>query len=188
MRDGAQTKERIARTALTLFVEQGIAETTIRDIAQAAGVAEGTMYRHYVSKEALAWELFAGNFTAFALELDRIRQEHPTLKAGLYAMIRQFCAFYDQDPILFNYLLLAQHGQLKKVTPEMSNPVSVVCQVVADAIARGEIPFQDADVAAAMVMGIVLQVAVFKIYGRISQTMSSLAETMTAASWSALGG
>jgi AcrR family transcriptional regulator len=178
MRDGKKTKELISRTALTLFVEKGITETTIRDIAQAAGVAEGTLYRHYESKDELAWELFSHNFIVFAQELDHVQGQYSTLKDKLAAMITQFCRFYDEDPVLFNYLLLAQHAQLKKVTPEMSNPVVVVRDVIAQAMFRGEIPSGDPDILAAMVLGVVLQVATFKIYGRVTQRLSELSETL----------
>ncbi len=140
MRPKDQTKELIARTALGLFVEKGIDGTTIRDIAAAAGIAEGTLYRHYSGKDALAWDLFSQNYTAFALELQRIQAGQPTLRAKLDAMVRQFCTFFDHDPVLFSYLLLAQHGQLQKVTPEMPNPVEVVREVLAGGMDRGEIP------------------------------------------------
>ena len=79
-RPGNHTKELIARTALHLFVEKGITETTIRDIAGAAGVAEGPLYRHYESKDQLAWELFSTNYLAFALELDRLQEGYDTLQ------------------------------------------------------------------------------------------------------------
>jgi AcrR family transcriptional regulator len=188
MRDGTPTKDLIARTALRLFVEQGITETTIRDIAGAAGVAEGTLYRHYDGKEHLAWDLFSRNFVAYAQELDRLQRNRRTLKTKLEVMIRQFCAFFDQDPILFSYLLLAQHGQLKKVTPEMPNPVVVLREVLAAGMARGEAPPGDPDVAAAMVLGVVLQVAVFKVYGRVTQSLASLADTLVATCWRVVNG
>jgi AcrR family transcriptional regulator len=57
MRDGTKTKETIDSTAMRLFVEKGIAETTVREIATAAGIAEGTLYRHYPSKEELSWSV-----------------------------------------------------------------------------------------------------------------------------------
>jgi AcrR family transcriptional regulator len=188
MRPKDQTKEIIARTALGLFVEKGIDGTTIRDIATAAKIAEGTLYRHYPGKDALAWELFSHNFTTFALELKRLQSGHATLRAKLDAMVRQFCAFFDRDPVLFSYLLLAQHGQLQKVTPDMPNPVEVVREVLAAGMDRGEIPPGDPDVAAAMVLGIVLQVAVFKIYQRLTQSLTSLAEVLVEACWRVLAG
>ena len=44
----------IERAALRLFMTQGVRGTTVRDIAQGAGVAEGTLYRHWRSKRDLA--------------------------------------------------------------------------------------------------------------------------------------
>jgi AcrR family transcriptional regulator len=186
MRPKDQTKELIARTALGLFVEKGVDGTTIRDIAGAAMIAEGTLYRHYAGKDALAWELFSRNFTALAGELQDIQAPHQTLRAKVDAMVRHFCTFFDRDPVLFSYLLLVQHGQLQKVTPDMPNPVEVVREVLAGGMARGEIPAGDADVAAAMVLGIVLQVAVFKIYQRLPQSLTSLAENLVEACWRVL--
>jgi AcrR family transcriptional regulator len=188
MRPKDRTKELIARTALGLFVAQGFDGTTIRDIATAAQIAEGTLYRHYAGKEALAWELFSDNFTAFALELQRRQAGEGTLRAKLDAMVRQFCAFFDRDPVLFSYLLLAQHGQLQKVTPDMPNPVEVVREVLAGGMDRGEIPAGDPDLAAALVMGMVLQVAVFTIYRRLTRDLTSLADVLVAACWRVLAG
>ena len=188
MRPKDQTKELISRTALRLFVDQGIDGTTIRDIAAAAGIAEGTLYRHYAGKDALAWDLFSKNYTAFAEELQRTQAGHATVRAKLDAMVRQCCAFFDRDPVLFSYLLLAQHGQLQKVTPEMSNPVEVVREVLGAGMDRGEIPAGNPDVAAAMVLGIVLQVATFKIYRRLAQSLTSLAEVLAAATWRVVAG
>ena len=187
-RNGNHTKELIARTALKLFVAKGIAETTVRDIATAAGLAEGTLYRHFASKEDLAWELFHTNYTAFAQELDRLQREFETLQAKLTAMIRQFCTFFDRDPVLFSYLLLAQHAQLKKVTPEMQTAVTVLQKVIAQGMAKGEVPEMEVELAAAMVLGVVLEVAIFKAYNRITQDLSQLRETLIAACWRVLAG
>ncbi|MCX5892654.1 MAG: TetR/AcrR family transcriptional regulator [Deltaproteobacteria bacterium] len=187
-RNGNHTKDLIARTALELFVAKGITETTIRDIAQAAGLAEGTLYRHFESKDELAWELFSTNYLAFAQELDRLQQQYNALKDKLAAMIRQFCTFFDRDPVLFTYLLLVQHSQLKKVTPEMETAVTVLQKVLAQGMARREVPEMEVEVAAAMVLGLVLQVAVFKAYSRITQNLSDLADSLAAAAWRVLAG
>jgi AcrR family transcriptional regulator len=186
MKDGKATKARISRTALGLFVEKGVAETTVRDIAAAAKVAEGTLYRHFAGKDDLAWELFATNFAAFAGDLDRCQKEKNSLAEKMAVMVEHFCSFFDQDPVLFSYLLLVQHDFLKRVPPDMPNPVDLVHQVIWRAMIAGELPRGDAALAAAMVMGIVLQSAVFKIYGRITSPLARISDTLTSACLRAL--
>jgi TetR/AcrR family transcriptional regulator, regulator of cefoperazone and chloramphenicol sensitivity len=46
-------RARIREAAIALFAEKGIAATTIRDIAQAAGVSSGLLRHHFGSKEGL---------------------------------------------------------------------------------------------------------------------------------------
>jgi AcrR family transcriptional regulator len=181
MRDGKATRSKISRAALTLFVERGVTETTVRDIAAAAGVAEGTLYRHFAGKDELGWELFASNFAAFANNLDRCQARETTLPAKTAAMVHHFCRFFDQDPVLFSYLLLSQHNYLKRVPPDMPNPVDVVHQVIWRAMSEGELLPGDSATATAMVLGIVLQAAVFKIYGRITTSLTSVSDTLIAA-------
>lgn len=48
---------KIVEAAITCFVEQGIHQTSIRDIAERAGVSQGNMYNHFASKEALIVEI-----------------------------------------------------------------------------------------------------------------------------------
>lgn len=45
--------QRILAAAEELFATQGFAKTTVEEIAAAAGVSKGLVYRHYESKEAL---------------------------------------------------------------------------------------------------------------------------------------
>lgn len=54
----AQSRERILASALTLFAERGYAGTSVRDIARAAGIAQGLLYNYFASKEDLLYALF----------------------------------------------------------------------------------------------------------------------------------
>jgi AcrR family transcriptional regulator len=186
MRDGDVTKDRIGRAAMRLFVENGIAETSMREIAKASAITEGAIYRHFASKEELAAELFATSYESFAQELEAARATAPELHDQLGAMIGKFYAYFDDDPIRFSYLLLTQHFGLKKVSAGTVTPVSLLRATIAKAIARGDIPKQDADVATAIVLGIVLQTAVSKVYGHIRQNLTGLAPQISAACWAAL--
>src|SRR6266550_4249766 len=52
------TRERLVRAALELFTAHGYHETTTPQIAKKAGVAEGTIYRHFTSKQHCFNELY----------------------------------------------------------------------------------------------------------------------------------
>jgi AcrR family transcriptional regulator len=185
---GARTQEKIEQATLALFAEKGVDRTTIGDIARAAGIAEGTIYRHYPSKEELIWQLFSCHYLRLAAQLDALQAPRQGLRSKLAAMVGLFCRLYEQDPDMFRFLLLVQHGQLERVTAEMQTPVKVLKGVIEAAIARGEAPPQDTEVATAMVLGMVLQVAVFRVYGRITRSLDGFAERLTEGCWRALGG
>lgn len=52
-----ETRERILATAAELFRNKGFEESTTREIAQAAGVASGTMFNYFPSKETMAMSM-----------------------------------------------------------------------------------------------------------------------------------
>ena len=172
MRDGTQTRDKIERAALRLFAEVGIAETSIRDIARAAGVSQGAMYNHFKSKEVLAWHLFATNFSDIGGELRRIAREQPTLAARFHAMIRHVFERFDQDRLAVSYVFLVRHVHLDKVTPEMGNPYRVFRTVIAEAIRNGEAPRQDIDIACSLVVGAIIQVTDTRILGAIRGSLA----------------
>ena len=54
---GADRKQQLLDVALELFSRQGFERTTVRDIANAADVADGLIYRYFASKEELLDEV-----------------------------------------------------------------------------------------------------------------------------------
>src|SRR5512137_1915905 len=98
------TKTAIEQAALRLFVERGIAETSIKQVARAAKVSQGAMYNHYVSKDELAWQLFARNFSEIGHALRRRAQEHPDLESQFRAMVRYVFQRLDEDWLLVTYV------------------------------------------------------------------------------------
>lgn len=179
-------KPLIDSAALRLFVEKGVDGTSVRDVAAEAGVSEGALYRHYESKDALVWALFADSFVAFARKLDALQSAAADTRAKIAAMIRGVCAFHDAEPLLFRFLLFVQHRQLEKVTPDMPNPIDTIRKVVQAGIAKGDLPAMDPELATAMCVGLVLQPATFAAYGRLSGPLLPHADRIAAAAWNAL--
>jgi len=87
-RKGEATRAKILETALDLFRERGYEETTMRGIAEAAGVAVGNAYYYYRSKEHLIQE-FYGRMHADHLEASReILASESRFEARLLAVVR----------------------------------------------------------------------------------------------------
>jgi len=178
---GLDTREKIERTALRLFVEQGIAETSMRDIATAAGVSLGAMYNHYVSKEALTLSLFSTHMTAASRELRHVARAHHALQEKLPAMIRYLFEEFDRDWLKVTFVFTARQQYLRQFRTALGNPYILFRTVIADAIRRGEIPRQDPELAAALVVGAVTTVFDVKILGRLKGDLVPFARPTAAA-------
>ena len=182
------TKARLERKALELFVEKGIRETTVRDIAGAVGVAEGTLYRHYASKDALAEALFTAGYEAFSADLAAVEAGHRLLRDSLPLMIEHACRAFDEDWIRFSYLLLSQHVYLRQRSAAATSPANVLRDAIEAAMRRGEVPRANSELATAMVLGLVLQTAVAVVYGRLERPLADHAPSLAAAAWRVLAG
>ena len=55
----AETRHRILDAARQLFVARGYDATTTRDIAEAASIANGTLFNYFANKEAVLASLVA---------------------------------------------------------------------------------------------------------------------------------
>ena len=181
-----ETKARVERAALTLFVARGVTETTTREIAMAASIAEGTIYRHFPSKEQLALDLFLRHHRALAEALAGAAQQAQGLRAQIDAIVRCYCEWADDDWTLFAYHLLTQHMFLAMVPEGTPNPVDVLRGVIVQAMEAGEIPSRDADLAAAAAIGTVMQPATYKLYGRFEGPLSAHANFFAEAAWAVL--
>lgn len=56
----ASTKDKLVRAALEIGAQDGLESATTAAIAARAGVAEGTLYRHFPSKDDLLIEVYRG--------------------------------------------------------------------------------------------------------------------------------
>jgi len=174
------TKEAIDRAALELFVVQGIAETSIREIAQVARVSQGAMYNHYRSKEELAWQLWFDVFTDIARRLRQNMQENRGFTNQIRAMVRTVFVWFDEDWIAVTFGFRTRHQFLPQVSPKAGSPYLVFRMAIAQGIRRGELPPQDIELANAMVTGAIMQVIDVKILGRISGNLADMSDEVAA--------
>jgi len=75
------TRQRILEAATSLFKADGWQNTTTRGIAVAAGIATGTLFNYFPTKEAIAAALIAEALGRAGEEFSAIRSEEGSLEA-----------------------------------------------------------------------------------------------------------
>ncbi|KYC37642.1 TetR family transcriptional regulator [Scytonema hofmannii PCC 7110] len=85
----AQTRDRILNAARRLFAAQGFDGTTTRDLAQAASVAEGTLFRHFPNKKAILVEVATQGWVEILTDLLTELSEMGSYKAVAQVMRRR---------------------------------------------------------------------------------------------------
>ncbi len=88
-----KVRERIINAALVLFAERGFSNSTSSALAKQAGVAEGTLFRHFRSKDAVLLELIIRVKAQLIRDLTRYLAGQ-TPKNGLERVIISIQGFY----------------------------------------------------------------------------------------------
>ncbi|CAM5736510.1 TetR/AcrR family transcriptional regulator OS=Streptomyces tendae OX=1932 GN=GUR47_21460 PE=4 SV=1 [Streptomyces tendae] len=94
-RKKAATRQRIADTALRLFLERGYEAVGIRDVAAEADVAVTTVFSHFASKEALVFEQdedFEQRLTRAVTDRAPDEPIFPALRREILALVRHCTA------------------------------------------------------------------------------------------------
>jgi AcrR family transcriptional regulator len=185
-RDGVATRARIEKEALRLFAAKGVDGTTIRDLSLAVGVADAALYRYFASKEEIAGAIFTRHYGALAQEIRTVRLRDLPLPATVTELVALLCRLFDEAPDIFAFILLNQHAHLRYVQPQ-DNAVEEIRAIMQRAFERREMRVADADLAAAMALGAVLQPAVFKLYGRLPGPLAAHAGELARAALGAVG-
>lgn len=101
-----ERKLAILREATRLFAEQGYDATPIAEIARAAGVSEGAIFRHFQTKEDLLCHLFSDIREDFFEGIER-EFKFSSSESGLemvIRLIRLYCHFYEIRELEFDFI------------------------------------------------------------------------------------
>lgn len=167
-----QFKNAIYQAAARLFGEQGLDGTSIRQIAEAAGVSEAALYRHWKDKVDLAWEVFRSGLRTLQESLEQEVCRDRGAYAAIESAVQCFYRLFDDNKQLFGFVLLHQHDLWSRMNEETQSPVRFWLDLIKTFTAN--LPQEEQahpDVVAAVTLGIVLRPPVARLYGRISGPM-----------------
>ena len=105
-------KDKILEVMLRLIKQQGIQATPMAQVAKEAGVAAGTIYHHFASKEQLVNELYLkvkkefGDLLVAKLNVDL------GYKEKFWVLWKSLFYYYTQNPLAFNFSAQLGHSPL----------------------------------------------------------------------------
>lgn len=162
------TRQKLYEAAVTLIAEQGFSATTVDEIADRAGVAKGTVYYNFASKNDLFEGLLrygVGLLTcSLAHAADEVGASGGSRVAALDAMIRAGLDFIARYPS-FTQLYVAELWRTNRswqdtLMTARQEAVAVVEKVLGEAVAAGELSQEtDVPLTASALFGMVLVAA-----------------------------
>jgi AcrR family transcriptional regulator len=109
-----ETKKRILQAAQKLFARNGYDGTTTRELATAAGVAEGTLFRHFDNKKAILIEVATEGWVELLTDLLTELSEMGSYKAVAQVMRRRMLNIRENSDMMRVCFLEAQfHPDLR---------------------------------------------------------------------------
>lgn len=142
-------KNQIIKTATDLFARKGYYETTVDEIAQALGIAKGTIYNHFQNKEDLYQVSIQEGINLFKKELHLAVEEAPSTRDKISNIIKRQLVFYEREKALVLLFLTEfcspdqQRGSMF-ATKMISSCLAVISDVITEGIKDGT--FREVDV------------------------------------------
>lgn len=161
---GGDKRERILDAAERVFAQHGFFAARVSEIAKQAGVADGTIYLYFKSKDELLISLFESRMERFNQMLAEAISGVTTPTEKLLAIVRTYLGLVREQPMVAEVLTI-ELRQSAKFMKEASNPkfgdlLRMLAGVIAEGQAAGELSRDiPAPVAARMIFGILDELA-----------------------------
>jgi AcrR family transcriptional regulator len=179
---GKESRRRLQDAALRVFVARGIDAATTKEIAREAGMAEGNLYRHYASKEDLAWAVYEAQLARVVGELESV-VEDTDARTNLKSLLHRFRSLFEAEPDVYSFIVIAQHNLLSRTPKTLRTPVDVVGDVLARGQRRREVRKGDLQLLPTYVIGMVVRVTLLKLHGFFEQSIDELEHDTLEACW-----
>ena len=136
-----QTRERLMGAAIAEFKRSGIAAADVRAIVAAAGVAHGTFFFHFPTKEHVLLELEHREEERIAKELRRFAASEHDLASTLRESVRLIMGLERRlGAVLFKDFLALHFSPTRPVDESKEHPVIVlVAQQIEAAQGEGQV-------------------------------------------------
>lgn len=159
LQNGQPGRAKILRRAADIFVRKGYHETTVDEIAKAIGVAKGTIYNHFASKEDLYLAVIRSSIDQLQERLKQAATEDKRTKQKIVNLITSLLRFFEEEKdvvLLFLTEFFGRDARRSRLASEMlSSCLDVIRSVIAGGVADGTLRQIDPEIAACSLFGMV---------------------------------
>jgi AcrR family transcriptional regulator len=114
--EGEETKARLLTHARDLYLEEGFARFSLREVARRSGVSAAAVYRHYDGKEALLRSVCEGGFRIFSSYLMKALSA-ATPRERMAKCAEQYLRFGLENPRDYRFIFMGAAEDFKALAP-----------------------------------------------------------------------
>jgi TetR/AcrR family transcriptional regulator, fatty acid metabolism regulator protein len=186
-------RDSILAAARTVFARKGFAQSSIGDIAQAAGTSDGLIYRYFDSKRGLLLEVLGAFYGRMIAGTEQAIEAAPDFQGKLRALVHRHVQAFADDTDLCR-LFIAEVRNFDDYVGSASQDlnrryVSILLRVIARGVEEGAVsPEIDPRLVRDMLFGGIEQLAWCHISGGMAIDVASTARQISALLLNGLAG
>ena len=161
-----KTKRKIFETSMKLFAEKGYDATSIEEITATVGVAKGTLYYHFASKEEIFNFLVEEGIKLLQNSIDiktsKLTNYIDKIKAIVLIEIKIVLKYEDIITILLSQFY-GKEARNQKCQKHIYEYISKIEEIVKEGIEQGQIKQGDPKAIASEIYGLICSSLVYKL-------------------------
>ncbi|MBS3758891.1 MAG: TetR/AcrR family transcriptional regulator [Desulfobacterales bacterium] len=188
MEGESRTQKALVKAAIDMFQQKGYQMTRVSDIVAAAGVAQGTFYNYFRSKEMIFREI-CNDFMEQVRARFVLRTQHmfdgetsDEVRENLHAVIRDVFTIYQENLAVAELLFregIGNGGLFKEIYEDILNLfLDLIREQVEKGIAKGFLHIDDPEVAAVFLFGMFERTLFYFLLVRKNRDMEKLEDKL----------
>ncbi|EHQ88605.1 TetR/AcrR family transcriptional regulator [Desulfosporosinus youngiae] len=176
--------QRILDAAIEAFAESGFHQCQVNKIARLAGVADGTIYLYFKSKEDILIKVFQDRMGKFIAGMSRELSRCKTTEERLETIVRTHFSYMEENRTIAIVTQLELRQSDRRVRLPINSTVSdyfnLIEGVIKQGIDCGEVPEIDTRIARQMIFGSLDEATTDWVMARSPRTLTSGIKPMLA--------
>ena len=161
-----KTKRKIFETSMKLFAEKGYDATSVEEITATVGVAKGTLYYHFSSKEEIFNFLVEEGVkllkNSISIKTEKLENNIDKLRAIILIQIKVLVKYESFMTIILSQIW-GNDGRSQMCRKYVFEYIQMVEEIVKEGIEKGEIIEVDSNVIASGIFGFTCSSLIYKM-------------------------